>query len=155
MSSKRPREDKTSAAWVEARVDAILSAYDDETVGRAMPVLVMMLADAYGPDKLDPDMQVILQKVGHRIGLDESMSEVEVRHLTATFVEGLQVNPALLEALKAVFESHEAAREAASTQRRRRLDLGFSRPTWRPYETPTGTPSSNFTAQALGMILMR
>lgn len=150
-----PHEDATSAAWVEGQVDAVLSAYDDETVGRAMPVLVMMLAETYGPDHLDPDMQAILQKVGHRVGLEESMDRAEARHRTAAFVEALNVDPSLLAALKAVFETHEAARAAAATPRRRRLDLGFNRPAWRPYEAPCGTPSSRFTAQTRGMILMR
>lgn len=153
VSAAQSDADKTSADWVQGQVDAILSAHDDDAVGQAMPVLVMMLADAYGADRLDPDMQAILQKVGHRLELQEGMPEPEVRHRVADFVEGLQIEPELLEALKAVFEAHEAAR--ATERPRRRLELGFARPTWRPYSAPAGTPSSRFTAQTRGMILMR
>lgn len=153
VSATMSIDDKASADWVHAQVDAILSAHDDEAVGRAMPVLVMMLADAYGADRLDADMQAILQKVGHRLELEEGMPEPEVRHRVADFVEGLRVETSLLEALKAVFEAHEAAR--ATSRPDRRLELCFARPTWRPYSAPSGTPSSRFTAQTRGMILMR
>lgn len=151
------RSDQTSAAWVEAEVDRVLSSYDDDAVGRAMPVLVMMLADAYGAEKLDSDMQDILQRVGHRIGLREGMEEAEARHLTAAFVESLDVDPSLLAALKSVFEAHAAAREAAANRKRRKLDLGFARalPAAVTDATREGTPSSRFTAQTRGMILVR
>ena len=148
--------DATSSAWVHAKLDEVLRGHDDDTVARAFPVVVMMLADAYGADRLDPDMQDILRRIGHRIGLRDGMDEAEARHLTAAYVEGLKVDAGLLRSLKAVLAAHEAAGEASTRRRARRLDLGFARPAMRAQVGPrTGVPSSQFAAQATGMIRLR
>lgn len=153
---KPMREDATTAEWVQARIDEILSGFDDDAVGRTMPVLVLMLADAYGPSELDPDMQDALRRIGERIGLDDDMPAAEVEALTLAYVEGRDADETLLASVKAVLQAHADAVEAKQRRSRRRLDLGFASPARRlAAEAPVGTPSSRFAAETCGRIFVR